>query len=183
MRSMHIIVTTALTAVAVSASVLVSTSSAGAAPDDLKEARAGTSGYHDVTSAETDEYGPLADADGVTCIDDLADPYRGAMGVHYVKGALVQDAVVDAATPEALVYEPQKNGRLRLVGVEYVVFQAAWDAGNPEPPTLFGQTFELVRSGNRYGLPPFYELHAWIWKNNPSGMFVDWNPQVSCADA
>jgi hypothetical protein len=57
------------------------------------------------------------------------------------------------------------------------VVQQAWtDAGNTSPPTLFGQEFELVPAGNRYGIPAFYELHAWIWKHNPSGMFSDWNP-------
>jgi hypothetical protein len=105
------------------------------------------------------------------------------MGVHYVKGALVGDGAVDAATPEALVYEPQRNGRLRLVAVEYVVFQDAWDAAHSSPPSLFRREFELIGAGNRYGLPPFYELHAWLWKHNPSGMFEDWNPRVSCAAA
>jgi hypothetical protein len=38
-------------------------------------------------------------------------------------------------------------------------------------------------SPNRYGLPPFYELHAWVWKHNPSGMFNDWNPLVTCPTA
>ena len=39
----------------------------------------------------------------------------------------------------------------------------------------------MIGTPNRYGLPPFYELHAWIWKHNPRGMFDDWNPLVSCA--
>ena len=103
------------------------------------------------------------------------------MGVHYVKGALVGDAVIDAETPEALVYQPLRNGRMRLVALEYVVFQSAWDAVHDQPPMLFGQRFELVGAGNRYGLPAFYELHAWVWKHNPLGMFADWNPRVSCA--
>ena len=34
---------------------------------------------------------------------------------------------------------------------------------------------------NRFGLPAFYSLHAWIWKHNPSGTFSMWNPNVSCA--
>jgi hypothetical protein len=102
------------------------------------------------------------------------------MGVHYVNGALVGDGAVDLERPEALVYEPQKNGRLRLVAVEYVVFQKAWDEQHSEPPSLFGQPFELMEAGNRYGLDPFYELHVWLWKHNPSGLFEDWNPRVSC---
>jgi len=95
----------------------------------------------------------------------------------------VGDAAVNAATPEALVYEPQRNGRLRLVAAEYVVFQSAWDEAHSSPPVLFGREFELVEAPNRYGLPSFYELHAWIWKHNPAGMFDDWNPRVSCAAA
>ena len=162
-------------------SVLASTSSAVAAPKDLKSARAGTAGYHSLKAAVSDGYGLLTDAAGIACIDK---PGEGGMGIHYANGALVGDPAVDAATPEVLVYEPRKNGRLRLVAVEYVVLQSAWEqAGNDEAPSLFGQEFELTPAGNRYGLPPFYELHAWIWKHNPSGMFDDWNPRVTCAAA
>jgi hypothetical protein len=102
------------------------------------------------------------------------------MGIHYVNGGLVGDDAVNPERPEALVYEPARNGRLRLVAAEYIVFQSAWDATHSTPPSLFGEEFELVGSGNRYGIPPFYELHAWLWKHNPSGMFEDWNPRVSC---
>ena len=79
--------------------------------------------------------------------------------------------------------EPLANGRQRLVALEYVVFQADWDPHHASPPELFGEEFELVPAGNRYGLPPFYELHAWLWKHNPAGMFEDWNPRVSCPAA
>lgn len=92
-----------------------------------------------------------------------------------------RNVILAAETPEALVYEPMRNGRLRLVAVEYLVTRAAWEgAGNTAPPMLFGESFELVASPNGYGLPPFYELHAWIWKHNPRGMFDDWNPRVNC---
>jgi hypothetical protein len=149
--------------------------------DGLDVARAGTARYHDNATAQAAGYGLFKDAAGIACIDK---PGVGTMGIHYVSSPLVGDAVVNAATPEALVYEPQANGRLRLVAVEYIVFQQAWaDAGNTSPPTLFGQEFELVPAGNRYGIPAFYELHAWIWKHNPSGMFSDWNPEVTCAAA
>jgi hypothetical protein len=107
----------------------------------------------------------------------------GAMGIHFVNGAYVGTADVDPAKPEALVYEPEGNGKLRLVALEYVTFQAAWDATHSAPPELFGQTFNFTPAPNRYGLPAFYSLHAWIWKNNPAGMFAMWNPDVSCANA
>jgi len=150
------------------------------ADSDGKRARNGTAAYHQVDMAVTDGYGLFTDAQGIACIDQ---PAEGGMGIHYVRGDLVGDAAVDAATPEALVYEPTSSGRLRLVAVEYVVFQSAWDDEHSSPPSLFGREFELVGSANRYGLPPLYELHAWLWKHNPSGTFDDWNPRVSCDDA
>ena len=67
--------------------------------------------------------------------------------------------------------------------MEYVVLKAAWDATHDGPPSLFGQKFEETGSANRYGLPPFYSLHAWVWKHNPAGMFEDWNPDATCAYA
>jgi hypothetical protein len=98
-----------------------------------------------------------------------------------VNGDLVGDGEIDASHPEALIYEA-KNGKLQLVGVEYVVIAEAWDAANEMPPTLMGQVFQYVGAPNRYRLPGFYELHVWAWKQNPLGMFTDWNPRVSCED-
>ena len=163
----------ALTAMALAATA----PTAAAASGDLPAARAGTAGFHANDAAVAADYGEFKDAHGIACIDQ---PGEGGMGIHYVNGDLVGDDKVNPATPEALVYEPSRNGRLRLVAVEYIVFQSAWDATHNSPPSLFGREFELVESGNRYGIPPFYELHAWLWRHNPSGMFVDWNPRVSC---
>lgn len=144
-------------------------------PPDFTAARQATAAYHNVRNAIRDGYGLFTDAQGIACIDS---PGVGGMGIHYVKGALVGDGAVDARTPEALVYEPQPNGKLKLVAAEYVVFQADWQGS--EPPSLFGQSFEAVGADNRYGLPPFYELHAWLWRANPDGAFEDFNPDVSC---
>jgi hypothetical protein len=121
-------------------------------------------------------YARLTDLQGISCI---ANPGVGAMGVHYVKGALVGDGKINARTPEALVYEP-RHGRLQLVAVEYVVFQADWDASHTSPPNLFGHDFMLQTAPNRFGLPAFYMLHAWIYKHNPAGKFEPWNPRVHC---
>jgi hypothetical protein len=162
---------------AVALGILAFAAAAAGGSSALATARAGTAGYHNINAALGDGYGLFTDAAGIACIDKAG---AGAMGIHYVKGALVGDPAESAATPEALVYEPQPNGRLRLVAVEYVVLQSAWDAGHASPPSLFGEQFALIPAGNRYGLPPFYELHAWIWKHNPRDMFDDWNPNVTC---
>ena len=104
------------------------------------------------------------------------------MGMHFVNGALVGDGEVDVMKPEVLLYEPLPNGKLRLTGVDFLVIKADWEA-NPEhkgPPELMGQLFHLFDSPNRFGLPAFYTLHVWAWKENPSGTFTNWNPNVSC---
>ena len=116
------------------------------------------------------------------------------MGVHYVKGDLVEDPAVDAKQPEALVYAPDGQGGLHLAALEYVVIKADWDADqippanlsvrtheSIAPPMLFGHEFNFTDAPNRYGLPPFYSLHAWIWKDNPAGTFAMWNPSVHCS--
>jgi hypothetical protein len=109
----------------------------------------------------------------------VSGPDHGAMGNHYVNGALVGDGVLDASHPEVLIYEPSDGG-LQLVGVEFVVLADSWLASHSSPPVLEGQTFQFVASPNRYGLPAHFELHVWAWRDNPNGAFVDWNNKVSC---
>jgi hypothetical protein len=163
--------------IALAAAMLI-TASAAEATNDLARARAATARFHSFAAAQAAGYGgPVQDAAGITCIASAP----GVMGVHYVRADILLDGAIDAANPELVVYQPQANGELRLVALEYLVFQGDWlAAGNSAPPSLFGQTFTLVPAGNRYGLPPFYELHAWIWQHNPDGMFKDWNPRGTC---
>ena len=103
------------------------------------------------------------------------------MDLHFVNGDFVGDGEIDAARPEALIYEIN-NGDLQLASVEYVVIAEAWDANHETPPTLMGQVFHYVSAPNRYRIPAFYEFHVWAWKQNPNGMFTDWNPNVSCEE-
>jgi hypothetical protein len=152
-------------------------------------ARSATAEYHSLTVAKKAGYSILADTAGITCI---AEPGMGAMGVHYVKSDLVKDPAIAATEPEALVYAPDRHGRLHLAALEYVVIRADWDANQgapsgyvgsrdaPAPPMLFGHEFNFTDAPNRYGLPPFYSLHAWVWKANPAGTFEMWNPNVTC---
>ena len=88
------------------------------------------------------------------------------MGVHYVNTDLVFDGKLDAEHPESLMYE-MRDGRLDLLGVEYIVLVKAWHKSNKQPPTLNGQVFTYNGSPNRYGLDPFYALHVWAWRDNP----------------
>jgi hypothetical protein len=82
------------------------------------------------------------------------------------------------------VYEPQADGSMKLGSLEYVIL--ASDREGPVAPELFGQSFEYQPgpgevNPNRFGLPAFWELHLWVWNENPRGMFDDWNPRVSTA--
>lgn len=133
--------------------------------------RQATQRFVDVNAATAAGYGPF-----LGCV---TGPDQGAMGVHYVNGALVGDGQIDAQHPEALIYEPSAAG-MTLVGVEYIVDAGAWMATHSAPPVLEGQTFQYVGSPNRFGLAPFFELHVWAWRDNPNGAFVDWNLRVTC---
>jgi hypothetical protein len=138
----------------------------------LDAVRRATTKYRDVDNA--------TDAGYVQFFGCVHEPLNGAMGMHFVNATLVGDTVLDVDQPEALMYEMRANGTLQLIGVEYIVFQEAWDAGNTAPPQLFGQALNLVTEPNRYGIPAFYEVHAWAWKANPTGDHQDWNPKVLC---
>ena len=104
----------------------------------------------------------------------------GAMGLHFVNFPLVADGKIDAATPEIVLYEPTATGRLRLTGADFLVFASDWDKTHTSAPELNGQLFHYFEAPNRFGLPPFYTLHVWAWKDNPNGTFTNWNPKVSC---
>ena len=173
---------TLVAAIAVAFVLAATPSPASAGADDLSTASAATAKFHQVEAAIADGYGILVrDLAGITCI---TSPGVGVMGIHYANGLALGDAVLDPARPEALVYQPLPNGKLRLVAAEYIVFQGAWlTAGNSSAPRLFDQPLKLIPMPNRYGLPPFYEIHAWIWQHNPDGMFKDWNPSGSCANS
>jgi hypothetical protein len=120
--------------------------------------------------------------DYVSVLGCVSGPEAGAMGVHFVNPALLADDVLDPRHPEALIYE-FKDGVARLVGVEFIVFADAWHQhhGPQDPPVLDNQQLtHFVESPNRFGLPAHYEIHVWAWRDNPNGVFVDWNPRVSC---
>ncbi|AZO27714.1 MULTISPECIES: hypothetical protein [Mesorhizobium] len=124
---------------------------------------AADSRFEDVAVAKAEGYAPIPCASGLT---------GGAMGIHYVNADYLKDDAVDVAKPEAVMYEPMADGTLKLVAVEYITSKG--------PASLEGHLFNFNTAPNRYGLGPFYELHVWAWKQNPTGAFADMNPNVSC---
>lgn len=105
----------------------------------------------------------------------------GATGLHYVNSALVGSGVLDATRPQIVIYEAKPDGTLKLIGADYLLLADAWNLNHSGPPELMGQFFHYFAAPNRFGLPPFYTLHVWAWKDNPKGAFVNWHPNVSCA--
>ena len=103
--------------------------------------------------------------------DCMTDPQLGGMGFHFGNDALI-DGKPEKLAPEVLLFEPQKNGRMKFVAVEYIIPFPLWT--DTVPPQLFGQNF---KRNETFGV---WALHAWIWKENPSGIFADWNPRVNC---
>lgn len=140
--------------------------------------------YHDVNVALAAGYRPS--------VAGCESSSTGAMGIHYGHPALLgvvrgsspvrgTDPFIDPLRPEVLLYEPQADGTRRLVGVEFVVYRAAWDAANPTTkPTFAGVPFNEMFGPLSHGHTDHYELHIWLWRNNPLGMFAPWNPKVSC---
>jgi hypothetical protein len=141
----------------------------------LRAVRESTAKYKDVAMAEADGYSLL-----FGCV---TGPDSGAMGLHYVNLALVGGGEVDATRPQIIIYEPQPNGHLQLIGADFLVLADQWDKAHPGQgaPQLMGQLFHYFESPNRFGLPAFYTLHVWAWKPNPNGAFVNWHPDVSCS--
>ena len=142
------------------------------ASDLVKIVRDATERFKDVSVAEAEGYKLQ-----FGCVSGDSE---GAMGLHFINGDLVASGVIDATKPPIVIYEATPSGRLRLIGADFLVFQAAWDAKKLGQPELMGQLFHLFDAPNRFGLPAFYTLHVWAWKDNPNGAFVNWHPDVSC---
>ena len=132
-----------------------------------------TARFHDVDKAIEAGYTvTVFDKAGLQCI---AQPGEGAMGIHMLNPSLL-DGTIEADKPELLVYERRNDGLLKLVALEYLIFQSLSNGR----PSLFGQEFDEITADNRYGIPASWALHAWIWKQNPSGILKPYNPRVDC---
>ncbi len=136
---------------------------------DLAQARQATARYHDFDTALAEGFEPLFDC--------ISHGDQGAMGFHYINPARV-DGALAVTEPEVLMYEQQPNGSMKFIGVEYIVFESDWS--DSEPLQFLGQTLQRKTAVGPHPVDPFFEVHAWIWKHNPAGIFADWNPDVSC---
>jgi hypothetical protein len=141
---------------------------------DLAKVQRATAKYHDVN---------VALADGFIRTPACVESPDGGMGIHYINPARLMDPAINLLEPEILLYVESGNG-LKLLGVEYFYGIGAPDTPVPNPappsPVLFGRSFDGPMEQHEPGQPPHYDLHVWVWKANPSGIFSPFNPNVKC---
>jgi hypothetical protein len=118
----------------------------------------------------------LAKKDGFVLLHECEEiPGEGPIGTVYVNfDRLLDGGGIDPESPEALIYEPQKNGPPELVGAEFAIAFTDWTL--PTPPKFLGNAFQAENDVGAFG------LHVWIWRNNPNGLFAETNPSVSCGE-
>jgi hypothetical protein len=123
----------------------------------------------------------------------------GAMGVHYFRPDLLgisgppnprvdgDGTHTDFLKPSILIYEPQEDGSLKLVAIENLVFQEAWHAlGHAKPPSFHGVEYDTMRDDpatqvdEAHMFEPHYDRHIWLYRENPNGVFAQFNPAVTC---
>ena len=139
----------------------------GGDSDLLKSVMQATARYHSTTQAARAGYEAMGH-----CVEN---PELGGMGYHWVNQSLI-DPAFNPVQPEALLYEPDKNGNLKLVGVEYIVINVGQDRPYfGDYPFDVGGVGPLMDAG-----VPHWSLHVWLYKENPNGLFVPFNPNVTC---
>jgi hypothetical protein len=152
-------------------------STAGSAPpDNLQAAKAMSARYHSFQQALKDGYTVA----GEPCVPPVPLPLP-AMGIHAVNPALMEDPSINPLKPEILLYIPDKHGKLRLIGLEYWKADADGDLGTAgDRPSIFGQPFDGPMPGHNPTMPVHYDLHVWLWEDNPDGLFAQFNPNLRC---
>ncbi|HET7566529.1 MAG TPA: hypothetical protein VFJ91_00935 [Gaiellaceae bacterium] len=146
----------------------------------LAKAKAALDKYQDVKVAEADGYAPASPCES-TPTDPDQTSYGGGMGVHFVNGAIMQSGAIDPTKPPILTYLPKADGTYELLAAEWFKPDADQNAATDgDRPTLFGRAFDGPMAGHAPGMPMHFDLHVWLWKHNPTGLFSSWNPDVTC---
>jgi hypothetical protein len=137
--------------------------------DQIEASRSASSKYWDISVAKADGYEPLF---------DCTEGQDGSMGQHFIHPGRAGDGKLVLNEPDVLMYEPQPDGTMQLVAIEYVVFEKDWPRS--APPSFMGQVMKRKTAVGSHPVDPFFEVHAWHWRHNPDGFFSDWNVNVSC---
>lgn len=176
------------------------TASAQSQSAEIAAVAAASEKYKDVNVALAEGFIPDPSGRCISAAEEGLPAELGAMGVHYLNMAKLKitagDPRVDGMgthadfmTPAILLYEPQADGSMELVGIENLVFQKAWaDAGNTQPPSFGGSPWDTMADNpategdEAHGFAPHYDRHVWTVRSNPAGILTPFNPNVTCAD-
>ena len=167
---------------------------------DLATVKAATQRFQDVKVALAEGY--VRDPSDMcdTAINIGRPASLGSMGIHFFRPDLLgikgppnprvngTGTHTDFNKPSILIYEPQADGSLTLVAVENLVFKLAWrEAGHSGPPSFHGVAYDLMEDNpatkvdEAHMFEPHYDRHVWLFRENPNGVFAQYNPKVSCA--
>ncbi len=189
-----------IAATPVSATPVPVAAARGPSNEVLEQIRKATERFRDVNVALAEGYiappGNICDT-----AEMMGQPKElGAMGIHYFRPDLLGITAVeprvngvglhtDYTKPAILIYEPQADGSLELVAIENLVFTKAWLANKAEVPTFEGVHYNLMADDpttpvdEAHHFEPHFDLHMWLYRDNPNGMFAQYNPNVSCEHA
>ena len=165
----------------------------------LEEIRAATEKYQDPEVALADGYIREPMNLCTHAGDEDLPPHVGAMGIHFFRPDLLGITAAeprvngngihtDFLRPSILVYHTTADGTLKLGAVENLVWEQAWkEAGNEGPPEFHGFRYfhridnpVTTYADEAHLFEPHYELHMWLYEENPAGVFAQFNPRVSC---
>ncbi len=164
---------------------------------EIAAVKAANEKYRDVNVALAEGYIPDPSGHCVSAAMEGLPAEWGAMGLHYLNPAVLkltaseprvdgEGTNTDFMKPAILLYEPQADGSLELVGVENLVFQKAWlAAGNTEPPVFAGRVWDAMaddpktEADEAHMFEPHYDQHVWF-RENPAGDLLPFNPNVTC---
>ncbi|MCE5972068.1 hypothetical protein LZA78_01000 [Sinirhodobacter sp. WL0062] len=181
--------------------VLATPFSALADDYDLDALRAATEKYKDVNVALAEGFIPDPSGHCVSAAAEGLPAEMGGMGIHYLNPAALQitgaeprvdgmSTHTDFMKPAILLYEPQADGSLELVGIENLVFEAAWmGAGHAKAPMINGRMWDHMADNadtagdEAHGFMPHYDQHVWLFRDNPAGTLMPFNPNVTCDHA
>lgn len=165
----------------------------------LDDVRAAADRYRDVSVALKEGYvpDPMNLCDTAEMMGQPAE--LGVMGIHYFRpdllGITATEPRVDGTSthtdflqPAVLIYEPQEDGTLELIAVENLVFKKSWEeAGHTAPPTFQNVAYNLMEDDpateldEAHMFEPHFDLHVWLFRDNPNGTFAQYNPAATCA--
>jgi hypothetical protein len=165
----------------------------------LAQVRAATLRFRDVKAALAAGYVRDPMDECVTAASIGYPPSAGSMGIHFARSDLLgitepphpridgNGVHTDFLKPAILLYEPQKDGSLELVGVENLVFEKAWMATHSRPPSFHGVRYNRMADNpatpvdEGHMFQPHFDRHVWLYRSNPNGMYAQFNPRVNCS--